>query len=534
MDNRGPFSYILNIVNKFPKYLTNISDIGINRDEDQLYNRLGIPRKTTEIKDEDVYDTLLDRSNIYTDQEYPFYNKKYQERLRYIREICKHPEIEFIINSICNEAINIDDDGYFARLSMRTRTNNEKEYNEEITTYLEEQFNRLYSIWGFGEDNTAWSMFKKFIEEGYLAYEIVWDDIKKPTKIESFQELEPSTLVPIYSEIEEEEDGNKVIVRKKTWKQIITATHNNNYTSRIRVGSTADLPDESIIFLSYDKAPGKSGKVSYAERLVRSFNMLRTVEACIVGWHIMNAQSRVKIIVPVSSRSTGKAKSALGKVASRYKEQVSIDHNSGEVFVNGQPNINFSKNYILPSRSGAEPKIEAVESRGQDLSKSDIINYFSTKLQRDSNMPFSRFDRNNGGGIEFNSDRKELTNDEKNYYLFINRLRSEFKKVITRPLKLQLMARFPEFKIDPLINEAISVKYNSPYDFQESIKIGQELKILEQIDKYLRLKDENGNQVYSTKYLVVEKFGLMTEKEWEENEKLKEENKTDEDQSRRR
>jgi hypothetical protein len=94
--------------------------------------------------------------------------------------------------------------------------------------------------------------------------------------------------------------------------------------------------------------------------------------------------------------------------------------------------------------------MELVSPEGHNLNESDMLTWFYNALKRASKIPFQRFDKENGGGNLF-SDASEMTRDEIKFYNFINRLRANFKELIVKPIKLQMLIEFPELKDDEII-----------------------------------------------------------------------------------
>lgn len=527
-DNRNTnlFSRIRSYGVGLSDYLDRLTQIGVKYDD--VGQSLGVPRSKTEEEEgyASLYNYLDDNDRLIDIDTVPYYRRDYNLRLKEIRDISGNPEIERLTHGITNESIVSDANGNFYSVSLNG--NNGAKYDKKIVDTVEKESLRLNSLWEFNKDNNGWSMFLKFIEEGYLAYEIIWDDIKNPTTIVGFQELEPSTLIPILMDKVIEEDGEKTTIKVKAWKQLVKYNRRNAQTydtSQVRT-----IPDESMLFISYSRTPGNNRRFSYVERLIRSFNMMRTVENCMVAWYVMNSQSRLKIVVPVSGRNTTRAKLALSKIKNKYKEDVNIDASTGELTVNGKPHINFSKTLILPSRGGSSPDIDGINFNGPDLSRMEPVKYFERKLQKDSGWPLSKYDSDNGGGpaIEFNS-RNELTHDEKAYYLFINRLRTEFSKLIRLPIYRQCLLKHPDLSIDRDFESSITINFNGDNKMIDSIKLHSKLEKLDSFDKFSRLSDSNNNPIYNTKYLMVNMLGIMTDEEWDTNQKMNKKDKESED-----
>lgn len=63
---------------------------------------------------------------------YAFFNLSYVERRNYLRQFAQSNEIVFILDTISNEAIVNDGNGYFAHLDMdRLKLNINKDYKDE-------------------------------------------------------------------------------------------------------------------------------------------------------------------------------------------------------------------------------------------------------------------------------------------------------------------------------------------------------------------------------------------------------------------
>jgi hypothetical protein len=67
-------------------------------------------------------------------------------------------------------------------------------------------------MFGWDKSNGAWNMFKKFLIEGYLSFEIIYDNMEDQHEIIGFKYLDPATLEPA---IERDEEGKEY----KVWYQ---------------------------------------------------------------------------------------------------------------------------------------------------------------------------------------------------------------------------------------------------------------------------------------------------------------------------
>ncbi len=510
------YTNVFDKLKNLPAYIKAITNITTQYDDLIDKNRLGAGDKKNSIVDMSDDMGMMDIIRGIESKErgdIPYFSKAYNNRVNQLHVFASNPEIQFIINSIADDCVATN--GTFCMPSIDIPTL-KQEYKDKIN----KNFNTIYSHFGFSDKtkSSAWSYFVKWLIEGFLAFEIIYDSPTAPTKIIGFEERNASTLVPIkIAEKFKEEDENGVVTEKirkiLIWRQI---TIDEKGKEVIKT-----LPDNSIIFIAYNQMPGADGRFSYCERLIRNFNLMRTMENTRVAWSVSNSQSRIKLVIPVGSKATNKAKQALAMVTNKYKEDLTIDHQSGEVQVNGQPLLNFGKTIVLPSRNGQTPTIEGISFTGPDLSNMDIVKHFEKKLHRDSTLPSNRFDADKGGGTSFIFNAEGIPNDEKHYYKTIRRLRNQFDAIMWKPLYNQMLLDFPVLKDDMEFKTKLSMVYESDNQYEDSVQEEIEAHKLKRIQGEERLMRTDGRTpIFSKKFLYVQRHKLMTEEEWDQNEKM--------------
>ena len=369
------------------------------------------------------------------------YDKEYAGRREFLRKFSMNGEIQWALDTIADECIVQDEQNFFCYPSTINM-----DIKEEIIEAYEDTFKKIYSYWRFFDDITAWQYMYQLLVDGFLAFEIVYNDSGK--KIIGFKELDPVSISPA---AEKQADGTF----KSIWWQ-------DEQDIRFK----KKLYDSQIIFISYAKGNAIS-RVSYVERLVRSFNLLRIMEHTRIIWNVMNASFRLKMVVPIGSKSPQKAKESLGELISIYKEDVRLDSDSGELFINGKPNIQFFRNYMIPSNDrGEQTDISVMGGEGPDLSNMDVLSYFTDKLKVDSKIPFARWDKASSGGA-FSSTIDSIDREEIRFGRFINRLRSVFQEIIVKPIYLQMVLDFPELADDEIFRSQIGVRFNKNNIFEQ-------------------------------------------------------------------
>ena len=223
----------------------------------------------------------------------------------------------------------------------------------------------------------------------------------------------------------------------------------------------------------------------------------------------MNASFRMKMTVPIGSRSPQKSMQTLGELMSIYKEDIRFNDESGELTVDGRPKIQFYKNYLMPSGVNGTPTIEPINNAGPNLNDPQPLAYFYDKLVQESKVPFSRFQGPDGGSIgNYSNGAEGLDKEEIRFGKFISRLRSIFQDISIKPLWIQMCKDFPELEKDYLFKSQLGLKFVSDNPFRVNQEIETMLKKKEQIDGMYGLTDDTGEPFFSLAYLIESHLGM--------------------------
>jgi hypothetical protein len=448
------------------------------------------------IEDETTFFSL-GRQDTTTRQYISYFDKDYAGKRDYLRKFSLNPEIEYILDTVCDESISYDGYNFFAYPAFLNITGIKKEVIDKIDS----TYKKLYDMFGFNDDISAWQYFRQLLVDGFVAFEIIYDD--KGKNIIGFKELDATTLMP---SVEKQKDGTFLNV----WYQYPKDERKRRM-----------LYDSQIIYLSYAKGNSVS-RVSYTERLIRPYNVLRIIEYTRVIWSVMNASFRLKMTVPVGSRSQQKAMQTLGELMSIYKEDIQFNDESGELSVNGQPKIQFYKNYLMPKGALGTPNIEPLNTVGPNLNDPAPLAYFFDKLVQESKIPFSRFQGPDGGSIgKYANSAEGLDKEEIRFAKFIMRLRSIFQDILIKPLWIQLCRDFPQLEKDYMFRSQLGLTFISDNPFRVNQEIETMSKRKESIDSMYQLVDGEGQPFFSLGYLI-ENFLGMTEDDIRSNEEAKE------------
>ena len=426
-----------------------------------------------------------------------YFDKDYLGKRDFLRKFSLNGEIDFILETITDEAINYDDKNFFAYPAL-----NNIDLKDKILDKVQENFKTIYMLYAFQQNNLAWQLFKQFLIDGFLAFEIVYSTDGK--KIVGFKELDPTSLQP---STEKAPDGSF----EQIWIQY---PKDNQLTRRLK--------SEQIIYISYAKGNSIS-RVSYVERLIRSYNILRVMENTRVIWNVMNASYRLKFVIPVGSQSQQKAMQTLGQLMSSYKEEVSINDTSGELLVNGTPKIQFYKNYLFPEKDGVSPQIDVLNANGPDFNVMENVIYFYNKLKLDSKIPYARFAGRGATPANYQISIDQLERDEIRFEKFLIRLRSIFQEIVVKPLYIQMCLDFPELSKDRKFKADLGLEYYSENQFQKLLDLAHLTKATDFITSVGEIKMKVGEEEkpYFDKDFLIRRFLPLTKDEFDKNKVFK-------------
>jgi hypothetical protein len=438
-----------------------------------------------------------------------YFDKQYLFKREFLKKFALNPEIEYILDTICDEAICYNSKNFFSSPSPINL-----ELNEEVTKAMDSNFRKLYVLHNFTNGLTAWQYFRQLLVEGFLSFEIVYSNDGK--EIVGFKEIDATSLTP---STEKGADGK----REAIWYQY----YGDNVRQR-------KLLDSQVIYISYAKSNTVS-RTSYLERLIRSYNLLKIMEHSRVVWNVMNSQYRIKMTVPIGTKSPQKAKETLGELMNAYKEEIKLDTTSGEISINGRPEIQFYKNYLFPQSGGESTKVETINSSGPNLNIMDSVVYFYNNLRKDSKIPYNRFSSRmgSGSGNTFRINAEGAERDEVRFSKFITRLRSIYQEILTKPLWIQMCLQFPELKNDAAFRSQIGIKFNNDNVFGQSREIEHLIKRIEFISSMGEIKEtvnEEEIQYFGQDFLI-ERYAGLSNDDIELNKMYKERNKKKKEES---
>ena len=137
-------------------------------------------KNKSNVEDESLLWTLA-KQDITSKQFISYFDKDYKGKRDYLRKFSLNPEVEWVLDTICDEAISYDPANFFAYPDFLDIT----DLSDKLKDEMYDTYKRIYDAWGFIDDITAWQYFRQFLIDGFLSFEIIYDNTGKQ-KFSSF------------------------------------------------------------------------------------------------------------------------------------------------------------------------------------------------------------------------------------------------------------------------------------------------------------------------------------------------------------
>ena len=494
---------------KIAKFFSNMARLGMTYDDKVIDNMRAIPAdknfipKEEQLLNQDLFAQLSSSWKVKQNADKNFFEKDYAQKRDALRKLAMQPELEDILDTMSNESIVYDTDlTYFAEpfIEIQELHDVKIEHRKNIEDIMGKYYRKFYKMlnWKY----KAWDDFKRWLIEGILAWEIVYDSLEKPTEIIGLIPIDPATLTKKY-------ENNKWY-----WVQYKGIQ-----------GKERQLLDSQVIYVPFQETESIN-RVSYLERLIRPFNIYRIVEQAQLIWTITNSSYKMKFTIPVRGMNKTMGMQTLSSAMNRYKEDIKFISDSGELTINGQATMPFMKEYWFPENDSGSPEIDTIGGDGPELNDNDQLKYHKNNLYKVSKIPLSRFDQESGE-TWFGADATSVARIEIDFARYVNRLRNQFAQIILKPLKNQMALSIPELQDNKAFLDAISLQYKSYNLFEEMMEMElmqKRVEFIQNMKESMIDMDIEGNEIkyFSSKFLVQKYLKYSTE-DLQLNKKLKEE-----------
>lgn len=369
-------------------------------------------------------------------------------------------EIKKAIKAICNEIIvsNLKSYKYPVNpiINLSTIPEDKQEVAKAIQTYLDEIFYpELYRMLKL-KNKGLFKLIAEFLKTGKMAYEIVYDNLKRPKEIVNMVPMDPSEL------------------------QKFMENDNIYYVQRSLSGDTKEriMHENQVVILEWNEY--EYGYVSYVDQLRRPFNIMRGMQSSKILWFAVKSQVRMHIKLNMGDVSRQDAIQKLTVARDEFTNDFFLDEQSGQILFNGETDsTGYHEFFTAETSQSGSPEIEEVIGNGPDLTEVDSLQYWEKLFWKETEIPFDRIDPSSSETWNF-VDVTNVRKSEINFSKFILDIKDTIAEVFLKPIVIQLTLKEAEIGVDMALLDSILIEFVS---FNEYDKLGE----LEVLDKKIQI-----------------------------------------------
>lgn len=411
------------------------------------------------------------------------------------RALALNPEVSNAIDKIVNEIVFSYDDKPVLKSNIETG-------NDTLDKKISEEFD--YIINTMNVNRNMFSIVRQAFIDGQMVFHMAFDEQRLKKGIIDIKMIEPCFLV--------------FDKKTNTYRYDKDGTNGSFYGTDVKNNSYSV---EEIVIENFGLYDGKI-VLSYLEWAAKNARMLTQLEDLLIPLRFSRSVSRRVFNVDVGKMQNNQVDEYISKISDNFKYKKYLDSKTGEI-KNQNSAVTMIEDYWLPSREGSKGTSVQVLDESGNLGELGDINYYLRKLYRSLKIPESRIPEQENNGVEFNFESSSISQDDLEFFMFINRLRMVFTNAIKLILKRQCisMGFIIESEWDK-ISDGINIVFSRKNTFIEKMEIDM---FMSKIEKFSESENLAG-RIISYKTLIKTIFD-MTEEELEEERKLIEEESKD-------
>lgn len=349
-----------------------------------------------------------------------------------------------------------------------------KEVAAAIQNYLDTIF--YPKMWQFSgmKGDGLWKTINEYLQTGKLSYEILYDDLSKPTEIVGIIPIDPASLQKF------KRDGFVWYMQRPI----------------IDGGRPRVLADNQIILIEYNEYD--YGYVSYVDTLRRPFNIMRSMMTSKIMWFAAKSQVRMHVNFAMGDVPRTQAMQRLGEAVEKMKNDFTFNDVDGQVMFNGKPlNTAYMEMYTAETMGSGTPSIEEVVGNGPNLEEMDSIMYWEKYFWKTTDIPFDRIDPNASDTWGF-LDVANIRKVELNFAKMIGNIRQKINQIFLKPIIIQLTLKEIEIGADLSLLDLINmqwISYNEYEKLGELELVNKKVELCKNLSDFGEMENSNGNTI---------------------------------------
>jgi len=413
------------------------------------------------------------KDNSFGDVMYAALSPDKPGRLKDYRIMAAASEVADALDEICDEVINVDDNGDVCKLSY-----DNIDLSVDEKTELDKEFGKFTDF--FDLKNKGWTFFRQLLVEGEVYFELIVHESYTNEGILGVINIPSDIIDPVYNNIQ------NMLVKGFIYKKPIFSP-----TNPAKVEKTEMIPMEEnqIVYVNsgvYNET--KNFVIPFLENARRPYRQLSLIEDAIVIYRLVRAPERLVFNVDVGNMAPPKAEAYLRKLIQNYWSRKTFDNNQTDIVKKFEPQSMLDA-FWFAKRQGSEGTSVTQLPGGANLGELADLMYFIKKLYRALKVPGARLDPQD----QASADGSTMLREELKFAKFVIRQQQRFAAGIKRGFYTHLKMKGLIDKYDIKENN-LEVTFNVPTNFYE-LRENQKLEI-----KASNYNNLAGNEFVSATY----------------------------------
>jgi hypothetical protein len=404
-------------------------------------------------------------------------------RLRDYRIMASFAEISDALDEICDQVINIDDNGDVVKLKFRNT-----ELKEEDQLLIEKEFEKYIDY--FSLERKGFEYFRQMLVEGEVFFEHIIHKEYTKEGILGIVQLPSDLIDSVYDNIQ-----NMLIKGYILRKPVFDP----NKPDKVDKMEFIPMDTNQITYVhSGIWNQDKTFRLPFIENSRRAYRQLSLVEDSIVIYRLVRAPERLVFNVDVGNMAPPKAEAYLRKLIQQYWSKKTFDVNQEGAVQKFNPQ-SMLDSFWFAKRAGSDGTSVTQLPGGANLGELADLMYFVNKLYKSLKVPTNRLNPESGV-----SDGNEILRDELKFAKFIIRLQQQFATGLKNGFLTHLDLKGTKEKYG-IKEQNIHLEFNVPTNFFE-LRENQKLE----------LKATNYNNLVSNEFISAT-YGQKKYLGWNEN-----------------
>lgn len=361
----------------------------------------------------------------------------YQMKIFIYRSMALSLEISKAVSDIVNEAIVMDDP---SQPPVQLNLDN-VEVDDKTKKAITESFEEVLTLLKFNKKGHKY--FKDWYVDARINFEKIIDKKRPKDGLKKIKQIPPENITPIRKIVKSqdpEHTGLEVIKRVEKY-----FLYNPTKTERYyrNVSGLTPLSQNKILFkknaicdVNSDLYDQNGNIISYLDKAIRPFNMLRMMEDSLVVYRLTRAPERRLFYIETGDLPRQKAEQYVKDIADNYRNKIVFNGETGTI-KDAKNTITMQDDFWLPQKNGQGTKVDVLPG-GENLGQISDVEYFQNKLYDALDIPKSRQQQDTGFQL---GRATEITRDEVNFKKFIGKLRIQFSNVFLDLLKTHMLLK---------------------------------------------------------------------------------------------